>query len=151
MGKADYCHNSKDTGLTSTFLRAWLIALARQFPEAEFRGFDITASNFPATAFLPKNVTLKVHDVFQDVPSDLEGSFDFIHLRAMATPVHGKPARLLHGIWKMLKPGGFVQWEESSFSKSIAASPDSTTTKHATDQLLNMMAMGGKAQGLTSE
>ncbi|MCJ1485515.1 hypothetical protein MMC06_005689, partial [Schaereria dolodes] len=48
---------------------------------AHLTGLDIDTSLCPAPAYLPKNVTLRTHDIFDEVPEDLVEKFDIIHVR----------------------------------------------------------------------
>ena len=82
----------------------WLIDVAQEVPRT-FRldGFDISASQFPAAELLPENMTLKTMDIFADIPEDLVGKYDIVHVRAFALVVRdGDPGPILENLIKML-------------------------------------------------
>ena len=91
--------------LTNPFeYRCWLLDLALQSPPTwHFEGVDISASNFPATEYLPKNVTLRTLNIFDEVPADLLERFEIVHVRAFAIVVNGgDPGPLLTSLTRML-------------------------------------------------
>src|SRR2546423_12022973 len=84
---------------------AWMIELASLLPSsATLSGFDITASNYPAPALLPKNVTMHVMYAFTpDLPEQLVGAFDIVHIRAILSAVKDSVVEpLLKNLVKML-------------------------------------------------
>lgn len=94
---------------------AWLIdlhhQLLREKTQCYFVGFDNTDINFPPTDSLPQRVQLYEYPTRDiDVEEDV---YDVIHIRGLNTRL---PPRDLQGIlsrvWTMLKPGGWIQWEE---------------------------------------
>ena len=82
-------------------------------PSTHLDGIDISFDQCPPNAWLPKNVTLRLADVFTDVPDDLVEKYDIIHIRHFVCVVKGNdPKPLLHNLLRMLKPGGWLQWDE---------------------------------------
>ncbi|KAL9002012.1 MAG: hypothetical protein Q9188_005039 [Gyalolechia gomerana] len=68
----------------------WVLELARHCPTSwELEGSDVSAEQFPAEEYLPKNVRLKVLDAFQEIPGELHEAFDIVHIRAFALVVKG--------------------------------------------------------------
>lgn len=53
-------------------------------PSARLEGFDISHDSAPPAEALPSNVRFRIWDVKQDVPEDLVGVFDIIHLRFLS-------------------------------------------------------------------
>ena len=94
----------------------WLLdseASTRDTLEASWTGFDISSEQFPKQAFLPSNVSLRALDVY-NVPSELHGRFDLIHLRMLGFGVRDNdPIPILRNLLALLKPGGFLQWDEA--------------------------------------
>ncbi len=82
----------------------WLLEVAQEFPQSfQLDGFDISSSQFPAVEFLPGNITLKTMDVFGEIPDELVGKYDMIHVRAFAIVIKGgDPGPLLDNLIKML-------------------------------------------------
>lgn len=63
----------------------WLLDLAARLPETvTLDGFDISDSQFPPTALLPPNVTLRTMNSLEKVPQDFVGKYDVVHLRFWA-------------------------------------------------------------------
>ncbi|GIJ83008.1 hypothetical protein Asppvi_001525 [Aspergillus pseudoviridinutans] len=59
----------------------WLYEVARDIPTATLDGLDISLDSGPPAEWLPKNATLRQLDIFDDVPPDLVGTYDIVHLR----------------------------------------------------------------------
>ena len=78
--------------------------MAQEFPQSfQLDGLDISASQFPATNFLPGNITLKTMNVFGQIPDEMVGKYDVVHVRAFAIVVKGgDPRPLLENLIKML-------------------------------------------------
>ncbi|KAJ5623353.1 hypothetical protein N7490_011958 [Penicillium lividum] len=92
----------------------WLLDLATQLPQTvQMDGYDLSDSQFPHKSFLPTNVSLNILDAFGDVPADLVGKYDVVHLRFWSCIVKGNdPSRLV-------QPGGYMQWEEGHLGQNI--------------------------------
>lgn len=70
--------------------------MAGEVPKTvQLDGFDISDSQYPCTQLLPDNVHLSVLDSFGDVPENLAGTYDVVHLRFWCCIVRGDDARLL--------------------------------------------------------
>lgn len=95
-------------------MRIWLLDLARTLPRsAQLDGIDISLSQCPPPAWLPQNVTLRRIDVFGTVPDHLINYYDVIHIRHFVCVVKSnEPMPLLRNLLAMLKPGGWIQWDE---------------------------------------
>ncbi|KAL9561406.1 hypothetical protein ACKAV7_014761 [Fusarium commune] len=116
----------------------------------QLQGFDINPLNFPAAPFLPKSIKLSTLDVLaRPLPAELQGIFDVVHVRAFLSIIrHGDLAPLLTSVLALLKPGGWLQWEETRADKFVAASPSPNVSKEACDTLISIIDAGGKASGL---
>ena len=75
-------------------------------------GFDVNAHAFDPT--LAPAVKLIEHDCTQEFPSEYIGKFDLVNMRglAYAVPKDGF-SRLISNAFKLLRPGGYVQWLET--------------------------------------
>ncbi|KAK8091526.1 hypothetical protein PG997_001887 [Apiospora hydei] len=130
---------------------AWLCdlhdELAKSGITAQLDGYDVNAASFPAPAFLPPSIRLKELDILKPLPEDLVGVFDIVHIRAFASLlVDTGVAPLLPFIHAMLRPGGYVQWEEIRGDKFIVeASGD--TPGVACNTISQILQAGGKARG----
>lgn len=115
----------------------------------QLQGFDINPVNFPANAFLPGSMILSTLDVLQQpLPTELQGAFDVVHVRAFVSIIrNGDPAPLLNSALALLKPGGWLQWEETRADAFVATSPSPAVSKDACDTIIHIMDAGGKASG----
>lgn len=92
----------------------WATELADRYPQMNVTGLDISDSQFPSAAETPENVSFAVHDAFNAVPEHYIGAFDSVHLRLTVGWIYNHNAEeLLRNALKMLKPGGYLQWEEN--------------------------------------
>lgn len=92
----------------------WLLDLAHGVPATvQMDGMDITLSQAPPKQWLPPNVNMRVWNIFEDVSEDLVGQFDIVHVRLLLliTP-NNNAVPVIKRLAKMLKPGGYLQWEE---------------------------------------
>ncbi|KAI0157902.1 S-adenosyl-L-methionine-dependent methyltransferase [Hypoxylon sp. FL1284] len=102
------------------------------FPNATLDGYDISASMYPES--LPENISLKVLDMKQPFPEELHGVYDLVHVRmVVAAILPNEWTAIVRNLTKLLKPGGWLQWEECNFIASkvlrggaLESSPTST-------------------------
>ncbi|KAL9118287.1 MAG: hypothetical protein Q9187_005171 [Circinaria calcarea] len=120
------------------FYRCWLLELAREVPASwTLEGFDISAAQYPAVEYLPSNVSLKTLDVYAKTSEDLIGRFDIVHIRAFTVVVRGEDtASLLKNVIAMLKPGGYLQWDEVDAGSFHPETPRASISTQCTDELL---------------
>lgn len=73
-------------------------------------GFDISDSQYPHAAHLPRNIKLEVLDNLQpEPPKELHGTFDIVHLRLWLGGVpDGDPTALLKHATKLLRTPPFL-------------------------------------------
>ena len=129
-------------------LATWLAARGGDAVSAQLDGYDINATNFPAAAFLPARVTLTQRDVLAAIPHQLRGVYDVVHVRAFASVIaHGDTAPLLTAARALLKPGGWLQWEESRADTYHVAAPSADTPTAACDRVVALLQASGRARG----
>jgi ubiquinone/menaquinone biosynthesis C-methylase UbiE len=95
----------------------FLSQLAKVYPEATLRGFDISRDLFPAPESLPSNVELGIMDVKQPPPPEEHNRYDVVHVRLLTAamdPMDWDVA--VRNLNRLLKPGGALQWEECNFA-----------------------------------
>lgn len=99
----------------------WSIHLGDEFPGADVVGNDLSPIQ---PGWAPPNVRFIVDDVELDWP---EGeTYDYIHCRYMAASVKDWP-RLVGQIYGALRPGGWVEFQESAntlYSEDGSLKPD---------------------------
>ncbi|KAF2787074.1 UMTA methyltransferase family protein-like protein [Melanomma pulvis-pyrius CBS 109.77] len=128
---------------------AWLLSIAselerEQYSHVSFFGFDVAGVHYPASQNIPQNVKLGILDAFADnIPEEHVGQYDVVHVRVFTAVVkNNDPKPLIRNAYKMLKPGGYLQWDEfdgGSF-KAVApgSNPDtSSVTVAATQEMLD--------------
>ncbi|CRG89158.1 hypothetical protein PISL3812_06194 [Talaromyces islandicus] len=99
----------------------FLLSLARRLPKSySFVGFDISDDQFPIPASIPENVSFRVADAMREPPVELWGKFDIVHLRLFFCVVDkNDPLSAFNFCLKLLKPGGFLQWDEYDQADTI--------------------------------
>jgi SAM-dependent methyltransferase len=91
----------------------WLFDAATQYPTAQLHGFDIDLSQAPHEAWLPHNIRLHQWDIFDDVDPAWMAKFDVVHIRLLVLVLAPeKVQRFARNVARMLKPGGWLQWDE---------------------------------------
>jgi SAM-dependent methyltransferase len=119
-------------------------------------GFDLFPVHFPASANLPSNMKLEVLDAFaENVPDEHVGQYDVVHVRVFTGVVkNNDPAPLLRNALKMLKPGGYLQWDEFNGGSWKAVVPgddpqgSSVPISATTEMLQTALESGRKAMNL---
>ncbi|KAL1847862.1 hypothetical protein Daus18300_013776, partial [Diaporthe australafricana] len=94
--------------------RIWLTDLSPRLPEtAQLDALDISFDAVAPKEWLPSNVTLRQWNVKSDIPADLVGRYDVIHIRNFIfVLLDAEIPRVLGNLVKLLKPGGHLQWGE---------------------------------------
>ena len=123
----------------------WLIDVARELPTAQLDGFDIDLTQAPHQQWLPSNVNLRPWNIFDDVPSDVMGKYDIVHVRLLALVIEqGDPRSVLRNLLVMLKPGGYLQWDDIDSSEMCVKKVDSLLQAPALEQLREMSYANGR-------
>jgi len=124
---------------------AWLIDVAHQFPDAELDGLDNNLTQAPHKNWLPSNAKMRHWDLFEDVPSDLIGKYDFVHVRLLVLVIEpGKHQTVIQNLFKLLKPGGYLQWDELDCVNMHVKKVDATISAPALEQLREMSYANGR-------
>ncbi|KAL8682928.1 MAG: hypothetical protein Q9186_001091 [Xanthomendoza sp. 1 TL-2023] len=115
---------------------AWLVDAAREYPRAQLDGFDLSTAQFPHTAWIPKNINLSTMDIFKPVSDDLRGQYDVVHVGLLVFVVEkGDPLPILDNLLALLKPGGYLQWDDADYGGSYVQSPDPSVPCAALQEL----------------
>ena len=99
----------------------WLIEVAKQYPLVDCLGLDISTTQSPPKAWLPSNVDFKVWDFTEKPPASLSGRFDVVHIRLIGIVFDHEPIKAIQNMASLLKPGGYLQWEEMEFDQTVIA------------------------------
>ena len=82
-------------------------------PDSTLHGFDLSSAAFLNHSQLPSNIKLKVLDVKQPPPPQLQARYDVIFLRFLNIGMQPEDwAKVAKTAFLMLKPGGRIQWYE---------------------------------------
>ncbi|MCJ1275035.1 hypothetical protein MMC21_002835 [Puttea exsequens] len=123
----------------------WLIHVARELPNAKLDGFDVDLTRAPFKKSLPPNVTLREWNIFQDVPSDMVGKYDVVHVRLLILVIENSdPRRVVRNLLKLLKPGGYLQWDELDIVNMCVKKEDTNVQAPALEGLWNLCHADGK-------
>lgn len=116
----------------------FLLRVHPVYPSASLEGFDISSTLFPPQETLPPNASLAVLDIKQPFPKEMHGKYDLVHARMLITamlPEEWGP--VVRNLVTLLKPGGFIQWEECDFlhAEYLANKPGARLekTRHIAD------------------
>ena len=122
----------------------WPLDIARTFPTAQIDGFDISLQQSPPPEWLPKNVTVREWDIFSDLPPDLQGVYDIVHIRLLLLVVRNNdPRPALRNAMQMLKAGGWIQWDELDpfAAYTVSTQPSRNTEENEFQRKQELTAM----------
>ena len=123
----------------------WLIDLARELPSARLDGFDIKLDQAPPPQWLPSRVKLRTWNVFEDVPDEMLGVYDVVHVRLLVLVVEdSNPRPILGNLSKMLKPGGYLQWDDLNYPDTCVRVVDDSLLTPALHELRRMVYSQGR-------
>ncbi|MCJ1421201.1 hypothetical protein MMC32_007563 [Xylographa parallela] len=117
----------------------WLLEAARAYPNAQCDGFDISLAQCPPQIWLPNNVSLSIWDIFQEPPESFIGTYDIVHVRLLTLVIDHDPVPVIKRIVKLLKPGGYIQWDEMDITHSIVASVNDSVKIEAMTRMDRIM------------
>ncbi|KAL9122036.1 MAG: hypothetical protein Q9187_001413 [Circinaria calcarea] len=126
----------------------WLLDLAQEVPETvQMDGMDITLSQAPPKEWLPSNIRMRTWNMFEAVPENLIGQFDIVHVRLVLLVIpDNNPVPVIQNLATMLKPGGYLQWDEqSSFEHRVLTVSPSLPTG-ALQQMHKLMDGHGRLE-----
>ncbi|KAM0193370.1 hypothetical protein ACHAPI_007682 [Fusarium lateritium] len=97
----------------------WLRDFAAEIDKASrLDGFDIDNSKFIPPEDLPSNVKLSFGDVFKPIPDELVGKYDLVHVRLLMVALKaGDWGPVARNLMSLLRPGGYILWDETGFTK----------------------------------
>jgi len=118
----------------------WLVDIAQSLPPSvQLEGFDISLTQCPVRAWLPDNIKLHKWDMFTEPPEDLVGRFDIVHIRLVTLVIKdNNPVPLITNLRKLLKPGGYLQWDEVEPSGTYIETVNSSVSIDVTKSLFRL-------------
>ncbi|MCJ1316255.1 hypothetical protein MMC15_001576 [Xylographa vitiligo] len=117
----------------------WLLEAARDYPDAQCDGFNTSLAQCPPQKWLPSNVSLSLWDIFQGPPENLIGTYNIVHMRLLAVVIKHNPVTVVKNVAKLLKPGGYLQWDEMNITPSIIARVNDSVKIDATTRMDQLM------------
>ncbi|KAL8776839.1 MAG: hypothetical protein Q9194_002904 [Teloschistes cf. exilis] len=79
-----------------------------------FVGFDISQQQFPLADSLHTQMKFVVHDMVDTFPAEYHERFDLVNVRLVTYAVKASDLdRVVRNITQLLKPGGYLQWQET--------------------------------------
>ncbi|KAF2185208.1 S-adenosyl-L-methionine-dependent methyltransferase, partial [Zopfia rhizophila CBS 207.26] len=126
----------------------WLLQLAQALGTlaVQLHGYDIDISQCPTENLSLANVSFSRWDAFDEIPPQTYESYDLIHIRLFQINIKDNdPSQLIHNVFQMLKPGGWLQWEEinNADNEILKLCPSDPTP--AMDGLVEYIEQGSKA------
>jgi len=96
----------------------WPLDVASELNDAQIEGFDISLDQCPPPYFIP-GIRLGTWNILEEPPEDLVEKFDIVHIRLIIFVVRDNdPRPIIKNLIKLLKPGGYLQWNELDLSGS---------------------------------
>lgn len=109
----------------------WLLDVANKYPYAQCFGLDVSTKLCPPNAWLPANVTFHSWDIHHNPPVFLRVRFDVVHVRSLCGIIRADPGSVVRNMAALLKPHGYLQWEEVEASCTDIETVNATVKAHA--------------------
>ncbi|KAL8917659.1 MAG: hypothetical protein Q9172_005740 [Xanthocarpia lactea] len=75
-------------------------------------------------------------DIFKPIPDELRGKYDVVHVGLLVFVVDkDDPVPILDNLLALLKPGGYLQWDEADYAGSHVKIPESSVPYAALQEL----------------
>ncbi|TGO54450.1 hypothetical protein BCON_0107g00330 [Botryotinia convoluta] len=141
-------HLPKDVKIAdvATGTATWLLDVGREFPDGKLVGFDKDVKQAPNEKWLPGNTEVRKWYIFEDIPGEWVGMFDFVHVRLLVLVLDGESQILefVGKLMRMLKPGGYLQWDELDCVNMHVKTPSSSIQAPALQQIRTMSWANGR-------
>ena len=73
----------------------WLVDVAQEIPSSQCDGFDIDLIQYPPAERLPSNVQVRARDMPGEVPEDMVGTYDLVHVRLILLAIQSELGRFI--------------------------------------------------------
>lgn len=92
----------------------WAIEAHNQYPNAIFTCLDLAGNQFPPFGSVPETMKFELYNFFDPVPDKFKEKFDIIHISfILGALFRGGRDTVIKHVFEMLKPGGWLQWQEA--------------------------------------
>ncbi|KAK6500890.1 hypothetical protein TWF506_003650 [Arthrobotrys conoides] len=101
-------------------------------------GFDITDRLFPDPSTIRKNVSFSLLNILEPIPETLYEKYDVVHIRGLCLVLKtGEWDGVIKNVARMIKPGGYLVWNETNPGSTQAIPPTKVASQGA--ELLGYM------------
>lgn len=116
--------NVADVGTgTGIWLKKLLSVLQSEGRSSRLIGFDISSDQFPSDT---GDIRFSTHDATQPFPAEHWTSYDVVHVRLFVFALREPDLRrVMENVVQLLRPGGYLQWEDADFCYTAANQPAS--------------------------
>ena len=95
----------------------WTIELSHTLPRDKYHStvLDISSAQYPPLSTWPNNVHFDTYNIFTDPPKEYKNKFKVVHIHFISAILWQDARRkitVLMNVESMLKPGGWLQWQE---------------------------------------
>lgn len=123
----------------------WTFDVISEHKDAQIDGLDIDLSQAPHPGWLPSNIKLREWNIFEEVPEDLVGKYDYIHIRLLILVVSSSTTQpVIQRLFKLLKPGEYLQWDELDCVNMRVKKVDASKPSQALDGIRTLCHAGGR-------
>ncbi|KAF3187990.1 hypothetical protein TWF788_001453 [Orbilia oligospora] len=111
----------------------WLTQLSELLPSTvTLHGFDITDRLFPDPPTIRKNVSFSLLNVLEPISETLYEKYDVVHIRGLSFVLKTEEWDVVvKNVAKMIKPGGFLVWNETNPGSTQAIPPTKVASQGA--------------------
>ncbi|KAF2762993.1 hypothetical protein EJ05DRAFT_506638 [Pseudovirgaria hyperparasitica] len=127
---------------------AWLLETYRSLPanireNVLFEGIDIAHDYLPMGDDIPSTFKFSEWDVYTEPPAELIGQFDIVHIRLFVIVVRDNdPCTMIRNAVRLLKPGGYLQWDELEPNTTIVRAPTPGMSTESAQAWITAMLKG---------
>jgi SAM-dependent methyltransferase len=94
-----------------------------------FVGFDVSPKQYPTKEEISEPVKLEVHDFYQPFPKEYDEKFDLVNVRFVSYVLQlAQLENVVRNILQILRPGGYLQWQECDAGDSWTTPENPTST-----------------------
>ncbi|KAF8473400.1 hypothetical protein BDZ91DRAFT_714573 [Kalaharituber pfeilii] len=125
----------------------WLSQLSAELKEKGYTDVQLDAwdiSHNPVPGTLAENVNLREHDLTKPFPPEWHNFYDVAHVRFMSASMPKESWPIAYkNVLDIVRPGGYIQWEETSVAYCTSA-PYSDTWRKAVGAFTENMNKNGR-------
>lgn len=102
----------------------WTFQAADEYPKnTSITGLDISDAQFPPQWAWPSNATLGIVDLAKPISQEHQARYDLVHCRHLLQAGPDIDPRIwVRNFESLLKPGGWIQWEEANCPSFVRVS-----------------------------